>query len=36
MRQKTKPVAERFATEYDPAIVNLFNAELDRTRAGAK
>jgi tripartite ATP-independent transporter DctP family solute receptor len=36
MREKTKPVAERFATEYDPAIVNLFNAELERTRAGAK
>jgi tripartite ATP-independent transporter DctP family solute receptor len=36
MREKTKPVAERFATEYDPTIVNLFNAELERTRAGAK
>src|SRR5829696_4780147 len=36
MREKTKPVAERFAAEYDPTIVNLFRAELERTRAGAK
>jgi len=36
MREKTKPVAERFAAEYDPTIVNLFRAELERARAGAK
>src|SRR5215210_2143037 len=35
MREKTQPVAERFAAEYDPTIVNLFRAELERTRAGA-
>jgi tripartite ATP-independent transporter DctP family solute receptor len=33
MREKTKPIAEKFSAEYDPAIVKLFNAELDRVHA---
>jgi hypothetical protein len=30
MREKTKPIAQRFSAEYDPAIVRLFNAELEK------
>jgi tripartite ATP-independent transporter DctP family solute receptor len=30
MREKTKPIAQKFSAEYDPAIVKLFNTELDR------
>lgn len=30
MREKTKPIAQKFSAEYDPAIVKLFNSELDR------
>jgi TRAP-type transport system periplasmic protein len=30
MREKTKPIAQKFSADYDPAIVKLFNAELDR------
>lgn len=30
MREKTKPIAQKFSAEYDPGIVKLFNAELDR------
>ena len=30
MREKTKPIGERFAAEYDQATVQLFNSELDR------
>ena len=33
MREQTKPIAERFSAEYDPAIVRLFNGELDRVHA---
>jgi tripartite ATP-independent transporter DctP family solute receptor len=33
MRDQTKPIAERFSVEYDPTIVKLFNAELDRVHA---
>src|ERR671912_1916068 len=33
MREQTKPIAERFSAEYDPAIVKLFKAELDRVHA---
>ncbi len=33
MRQQTKPIADKFSAEYDPAIVKLFNAELDRVHA---
>src|SRR5918994_1060160 len=33
MREQTKPIAERFSAEYDPAIVKLFNAELERVHA---
>ena len=33
MREQTKPIAERFSAEYDPAIVKLFNSELDRIHA---
>ena len=33
MREKTKPIAEKFSAEYDPAIVKLFNTELERVRA---
>jgi TRAP-type transport system periplasmic protein len=27
MRDKTKPAAEKFSADYDPAIVKLFNSE---------
>jgi TRAP-type transport system periplasmic protein len=30
MRDKTKPIGQRFSAEYDQGIVQLFNAELDR------
>jgi TRAP-type C4-dicarboxylate transport system substrate-binding protein len=30
MREKTKPIAQRFSGDYDSAIVQLFNSELDR------
>ena len=30
MREKSKPVHDRFAAEYDPAMVQLFNSELER------
>jgi tripartite ATP-independent transporter DctP family solute receptor len=30
MRDRTKPIAQRFAAEYDKATVDLFNAELER------
>lgn len=30
MREKTKPIAQRFAADYDQPTVQLFNAELDR------
>jgi TRAP-type C4-dicarboxylate transport system substrate-binding protein len=30
MREKTKPIAQRFSAEYDPAIVRVFNAELEK------
>ena len=33
MRDQTKPIAQRFSSEYDPAIVTLFNTELDRVHA---
>jgi tripartite ATP-independent transporter DctP family solute receptor len=33
MREKTKPVGERFAAEYDPGMVQLFHSELDRIHA---
>jgi tripartite ATP-independent transporter DctP family solute receptor len=33
MRSATANVAQRFSAEYDPAIVKLFNAELDRVRS---
>jgi tripartite ATP-independent transporter DctP family solute receptor len=33
MREKTKPIAEKFSAEYDPGIVKLFNSELDRVHA---
>lgn len=33
MREKTKPIAEKFSADYDPAIVKLFNSELDRVHA---
>jgi TRAP-type C4-dicarboxylate transport system substrate-binding protein len=32
MRQIAKPVTERFAASYDPAIVKLYNDELARIR----
>ena len=32
MRQMVKPVQDKFAAEYDPAIVSAFRAELDRIR----
>lgn len=33
MRDKTKPIAEKFSADYDGAIVKLFNSELDRMHA---
>ena len=30
MRERTRPVAERFVGEYDPDTVKLFRTELDR------
>jgi TRAP-type transport system periplasmic protein len=30
MREKTKPIAQKFSAEYDPGIVKIFNSELDR------
>jgi hypothetical protein len=30
MREKTKPIGERFTAEYDQATVQLFKSELDR------
>jgi tripartite ATP-independent transporter DctP family solute receptor len=33
MRDKTKPIAEKFSAAYDPATVKLFNGELDRVHA---
>jgi tripartite ATP-independent transporter DctP family solute receptor len=30
MREKTKPIAQRFSAEYDPGIVRVFNAELEK------
>ncbi len=33
MRDKVKPVAEKFSADYDPATVKLFNSELDRVHA---
>jgi len=30
MRDRTKPIAQRFAAEYEKATVDLFNAELER------
>jgi tripartite ATP-independent transporter DctP family solute receptor len=33
MREKTTPIAQKFSAEYDPEIVKLFNAELDRVHA---
>jgi tripartite ATP-independent transporter DctP family solute receptor len=33
MREQTRPIAERFSAEYDPAVVKLFNSELDRIHA---
>ena len=33
MRAKTKPIAEKFSVDYDPALVKLFNSELDRVHA---
>ena len=34
MRAATKDIARRFSAEYDPAVVTLFNAELERVHAG--
>ncbi|GGC62211.1 ABC transporter substrate-binding protein [Chelatococcus reniformis] len=34
MRIKTAHVKEKFSAEYDPALVKLFNAELERVHAG--
>ena len=30
MREKTAGIVQKFSAEYDPALVKLFNAELDR------
>jgi TRAP-type transport system periplasmic protein len=33
MRDKTKPIAQKFSAEYDPEIVKLFNGELEKIYA---
>ena len=33
LREAVKPINERFAAQYDPALVKLFNTELEKTRA---
>ncbi len=33
MRDKVKPIAQKFSAEYDPATVKLFNSELERIHA---
>jgi hypothetical protein len=33
MRELTAPVAEKFAATYDPAMVKLYRAELEKVRA---
>jgi len=33
MRELTQPVAEKFAASYDPAIVKIYRAEIDKVRA---
>jgi len=32
MRLLTKPVADKFAAEYDPKVVGVFNAEFKRIK----
>jgi hypothetical protein len=32
MRLLTQPVADRFAAEYDPKVVGVFNSELERIK----
>ena len=33
MRELTKPVAEKFAASYDPAIVSLYRSEMAKIQA---
>lgn len=33
MRELTKPVADKFAASYDPAVVNIYRAEIEKVRA---
>ena len=33
MRELTKPVADKFAASYDPAIVKIYRSEMDRIQA---
>lgn len=33
MRELTNPVAEKFASSYDPAIVKIYRAEMDKVHA---
>lgn len=33
MRELTKPVADKFAASYDPAVVKVYRAEIDKVRA---
>jgi len=36
MRELTQPVAEKFAASYDPAIVKVYRAELEKVRASVR
>ncbi|MFZ4289740.1 TRAP transporter substrate-binding protein [Variovorax sp. HJSM1_2] len=36
MRELTKPVAQKFEASYDPAIVKLYRAEMDKIRANIR
>lgn len=33
MRELTNPAAEKFAASYDPAIVKIYRAEMDKVHA---
>ena len=36
MRELTKPVADKFAASYDPAVVKLYRSEMDKVQAAIR
>lgn len=36
LRARTQPVADKFAAQYDPALVKLYRSEMERIRATVK